>query len=385
MSTTVKHFLSTHGAMPALSGQAGALKAVLKASMVDGAGAQTVTISVTSGVATVTFPTAHGMAAPAVLLVAGATPAALNGEQLIAAAPSSTTLTYATTAVDGAATGSITARLAPAGWSEIFTGTSLSALKPVALEASGCVFRLDDTGTTTARVVGYEQMSAVSSGLNAFPTEAQVSGGLYWGKSATANSTARPWALFADGQSFLFWARTNTYGGALFGFGDLVGLQSGDAWCSALFGTTSSSPFSTTSILKGDIAVGNAGTIPAAEAFVARAVDGNGGSQPLGKFSLLNGSESYSGNSGNLIAYPNLAGSGLVLAPVFAMMGSVVRGTIAGVYHCPQKVAGEFAMFELVPGTGEWEGRTFMALPVGTPTVTTYTGVVFVDVTGPWR
>ena len=65
-----------------------------------------VTISVSSGVATVT-DAAHTLRVGDPVTLSGATPAELNGNQTVASVPTSGTWTFATTAVDGAASGTI--------------------------------------------------------------------------------------------------------------------------------------------------------------------------------------------------------------------------------------------------------------------------------------
>jgi hypothetical protein len=63
-------------------------------------------ISVSSGVATVT-QASHGLRVGDPVTISGATPAELNGNVTVATVPTSGTWTYTTTAVDGAATGTI--------------------------------------------------------------------------------------------------------------------------------------------------------------------------------------------------------------------------------------------------------------------------------------
>ena len=202
-------FDSSQPGAPSLPGVAGALRTLLKACLVDGFGAGAVaTLTVSAGVATATYAGAHPFKVGYVAQYAGATPAGLNGNKVILSA-TGTSVTFAAPGVpDGAATGTITSKAAPAGWVELFPGAlaNVLAVKPSAAEASGSVLRLDDTGTTTARVVGYEFLSAISTGDGAFPTEAQVPGGLYWPKSNVASTASRPWWVFADERSFLIFS-----------------------------------------------------------------------------------------------------------------------------------------------------------------------------------
>ena len=174
-------FDSTQPGAPVLSGTAGALRTLLKACLVDGFGAGAVdTLTVSGGIATATYAGAHPFKAGHVAQYAGATPAALNGNKVILSATGSSVTFAAPGVPDGAATGTITSKAAPAGWQELFAGTlaNVIALKPSVPEATGCVLRIDDTPTSRARVVGYEAMTDINTGTGRFPTEAQFAGGL---------------------------------------------------------------------------------------------------------------------------------------------------------------------------------------------------------------
>ena len=58
--------------------------------------------------------------------------------------------------------------------------------------ASGALLRVDDSGTTVARVRMYETMSDIDTGTNPAPTDAKVNGGLYWWKSDAASAAISP-------------------------------------------------------------------------------------------------------------------------------------------------------------------------------------------------
>lgn len=189
---------STMAGAPVLSGTAGALRGVLKACLVDGFGAGAVaTLTVTGGIATATFAGAHPYKVGSPAQIAGATPAGLNGLKRVLSIAADRITFDATGVADGAATGSITHKVAAAGWQELFAGSlaNVIALRPSVVEATGCVLCVDDTGTTNARVRAYEAMADIASGVGATPLDSQVSGGLWWPKSGTANGTARPWML----------------------------------------------------------------------------------------------------------------------------------------------------------------------------------------------
>ena len=216
-----------------LTGVAGALNSILKTYLVTGAGAGSVsTLTVSAGVATATYAAGHPFKVGGTALFAGSTPAALNGLKKVLTARTNA-ITFAAPGVpDGAATGSITSKLAAAGWSELYPGTAnVLALKPSVPEATGCVVRLDDANAQNARVRAYESMSDASTGSGMFPLDAQVNGGLFWPKSGSAGATARPWFLIADERGF--YLAVAPQGGdryTLLYCGDIASFKSGDAY-----------------------------------------------------------------------------------------------------------------------------------------------------------
>ena len=247
VDTSVKFFRSTMPGAPVLRGQVGSLIALLDACLVNGWGSQTASsVTIADGVATATFPSDHAAAVEAVVLVAGAsTPAGLNGEQkVIAVEPNK--IKWATDEADGTATGTITVKMAPAGWSKVFSDTNLAVYKSDNPQAHGQFLRVDDAATTFARVVAYENMTAVSTGTGPFPTNTQRSGGFYWGKSTTAGAFDIPWDVAADSRAFYYNAAgvapsgADYRSGAGYFFGDLQPhSRSGDPFASLLIGALS--------------------------------------------------------------------------------------------------------------------------------------------------
>ena len=390
MPTPIKYIHSGMSGAPVLSGTAGANAAVLDAALVNGLGLKAVTsIVISGGIATATVAAPHAFEPFVCALVAGASPPSLNGEKVVTAT-SSTTVSWATAEADGTATGSISIKVAPLGWAIAHTGTNLRAYKPSAPEASGSLLRLDDTGTTTCRVVAYESMSDINTGIGAAPTPAQVSGGAYWPKSETANATARRWMLCGDAQSFVLWIAP--YGpyqthGVVMGFGDLVSDKSGDAYGCMLTDSLSDAAV-TPSPVPGCLGYGH-GTSAAAAAYVSRAFTGIGGAQVAKKVAAHNTGAGYAGlatYNGNALPYPNGADNSLRLSPVEVLVGtSGFRGRVAGVYHSPQQLGDSFSTGDKVPGEGVFAGKTFMAVRAGPPAAAlANAGTLFIDLTN-WR
>lgn len=383
-------FDSSQVGAPVLSGTAGALATVLKACLVDGFGASAVaSLVVTGGIAKAAFAASHPYRVGTVSRIAGATPSALNGDKVIVATTSSSVSFAAPGVPDGAATGTITSRVAPAGWQELFAGTVTNVLvvKPTAVEATGCVLRIDDGGTTNARVRGYESMSDAVTGLGPIPLDSQASGGLWWSKSSGANGTARPWRLWADERGF--YLAVSPQGAddryTLFYAGDCASTKSGDAWSFLLTGNLSDQTG-----VNGlpDGCCGWSSRNARSGMYLARSHTGVGQAVPASRYgSHHNGAtaEAYAGAAGySWGVYPNSPNNGLMTGAL-EVYAQGIRGVLPGLLHPVQDMGTAFATGAVVMGTNDYLGRTLQALRVGTPaTGGAAGGTVFINATGPW-
>lgn len=228
--TTVKYFDSTFSGAPELSSTTGTLINVLNACLVDGFGSVTLnSLVVSSNVATGTVSTGHyftmvGNTGP-VITIAGATPNGLNGTWRIASIPNSTTFTFSTTGIsDQTATGTITAKRSPAGFSIKFSETNKAVYQSIDPTSTGCCLRVDDTTSSSAATIGYESMSDMNTGTGPFPATSNY--GFY-----RSNSDVKPWTLIADSKLFYLYVEHNSsYYFTLQCFGDFVSLAGLDVF-----------------------------------------------------------------------------------------------------------------------------------------------------------
>jgi len=387
VDTSVKHMLWDMTGAPTLNGAAGTLIDVLDAFLVNGWGSQTASsVVIADGVATVTTPSAFPATVDSVVLVAGATPSGLNGEQKVTVVGPGNTFKFATEESDGSATGTITVKMAPAGWEKAFSGTNKAAYRSLDPQAhgGGMYLRVDDSGTTLARVVGYESMSDVDTGTGPFPTSTQVSGGGYWAKSATANTTPRGYALFADSRTFLIALNpsgTTVTSHVLRGFGDgITKRPSGDAF--AVF-ISAASDSALTSI--GGALDGAASSF----AWTPKTYTGFGSAEAGRTVPYVGSAANSSGNDNTVGTFPNPVDGSLLLSRRFWATGTTSpnRFDIPGLYHVPQTgVTNSFASYDKVPGSGDLPGRQLLFVPLHPSAASNQpTGGSFVDVTGPWR
>lgn len=390
--TSVKFFHSAMPNAPVLSGTAGSLIAVLDACLADGFGLKTAdSIVVAGGVATATFSTGHSFEPDTIVLVAGATPSGLNGGKRVLTTSTNTVTFSAAGIPDLTATGTITAKLAPAGWAKVFSATNLAAYRSLDVESTRMFLRVDDSGTTNARVVGYENMTDVNTGVGAFPTSVQVAGGGWWPKADSAGAAARSWTLVADSKGFWLHIHTSAttpgVAGSVWGFGDFASLKSGDPYACQLFcaksdiasynGTTSNS-------------VEHCGYSPVADSgYIPRSYTSLGGSV-AGATYVTSGWAASPGSSGGgsnttMPLYPNGPDNGLVLSGKSVIEPDVcLRGRIRGIYMVVQKCHDKFNWRDKIDGQGALLGRKLVAIKCGGPATSNSSGLVFVDITGPW-
>lgn len=385
MSTSVKVFASTDPGALVLSGTAGALSTLLKTYLVDGRGSGAVaTLNVTAGVATATYSAGHPFAVGSVGEFAGATPSGLNGQKHILSVATNSVTFAAPGIADGAATGSITSKLASAGWQQVFSATNITCLKPSVVEATGCVLRIDDTGTTNARVRAFEAMTDVSTGVGPTPLESQLAGGMFWPKSSVASTLARTWYLVADERGFyLAVAPAGSDRYTLLFAGDIASLKSGDAYGYLITGNHWDQ---TGTVYVPDGCVGYSHRSARDGAYLVRAHTAIGQSiaaQRLGAHHNGPAADVYAGSPGYSVgAYPNGANNGLMTGAL-ELHASGIRGTLPGLLHPVQGCGDVFATGAVVDGTDDLAGRRLMAIRTAPPAGGAV-GTVFIDITGPW-
>ena len=235
---------------PVLNNVAGSLIGVLDACLITGFQQQTLTgVTVASGVATATL-SGHGYSDQMMVDIAGASPGALNGRQKITVTGANT-FTFTTAAGDGAASGSITAKRSPLGWTKPHSGTHLAIYQRTDPTATAMMLRVDDTLATSqyanhARVLMIESASDINT--YTFASNNQV-GGQYWGRGEAFSASTKPWILVGDGKTFYFFsdmphASSITYAttGGLnpHMFGDINTYRPGDAYHCLLGGPSES-------------------------------------------------------------------------------------------------------------------------------------------------
>ena len=279
---------------------------------------------------------------------------------------------------------------AAAGWAIEFTGANKRAYR--AASGNRLRLRVDDSGTSNARVVGYESMTDVDTGTGDFPTAAQIAGGLYWMKSTLTDGTARAWVILATGTMFYMFVNT---AGAAAGvgwstnansFGDFTSYKPSDTYGTRIIGNIGAT--TTTGNANGTKCFGAATASTIAGTYVARANNHVGGSIAVGQAvsGILTGVVSYYSNAQSIGSdmdwaasthtykaptYPNAADGGFFLGKLYVTEAGVsIRGYLPGVWAPAIGPGSPPALGDTWSGSGDFAGKTFelMLITIGTTT-----------------
>jgi hypothetical protein len=387
ISTSAKYYHSNMTGAPVLSGTAGALIAVLDACLVNGFGLKAVdTLTVAAGVATATIGLGIGaLEADTVALISGATPAALNGQKRLLSADTVTnTVTFDATGIsDQTATGSISIKLAPAGWEKQHAGTNKAAYRSTNPASTLAVLRVDDAAAQNARVVGFDGMTDIDTGTGQFPSSVQQSGGLYWPKSDAADATSRAWTVVADDQTLYLHTHTAAANqgvcGVILSFGDYSSLMHIDPLPALITGMSSDIASSSVAATD-DLAHATGSLIYLAQNYSGTTTSIQATTQPESYWDGVLTSWSGYQAATCLPAYPNPADNGLVLTRKLLMEPGSLRGAMRGLGFSLQNCHAALPWQTKILGAS-----VHYAINSGSPaySVASITAVMF-DITGPW-
>lgn len=391
---TIKFFQSTQTGAPQLCGQPGSLIAVLNACLVNGFNLRTLTrITRDGAVATAFADAGHGYHEGDIVLLAGANEAAYNGEFRICSVTTNSfqfDLVFAAGAEPPlAATGALTAKIAPLGWESPFSDTNKAVYRSREENGNRLFLRIDDTslpgeanygrGARSALAQMWEVMNDIDNGTGLSQT--------FWRKAQNESATARPWMLVSDGRFFwLAVAWSESYAGRYvpYCFGDFPSFRAGDAYASLLGGYSdpgyNGSDPATGEVL--DSVLGLSSPVGNTGIGVARNYTQLGGrvtahwtSGPGSSAAVLMGT--------SILPYPNPADDGIYVMPLMIVeqTGPSLRGRLPGLL-CPLHTiqAPEPTLYEgfLIDGTR----RTLLVMSGASSGGNSRLAF---DLTGPWQ
>jgi hypothetical protein len=399
---TVRVYKSTDASAPTLSGTVNSLVALLDACLVTGYPTQSITSITRSGATATATKTAHGYTNGQVISISGATQPEYNGNVTVANAAANT-FDYTVSGTPATpATGTIVASngTTGAGWTKPFTGTNKAVFRNSATAGTGFYLNVQDNGpgagaAREARVWGYEVATAQDTGTGQFPTAAQRASGLFVRKSATADSTARPWVIVADETVFYLFVECgdNVSTTVNFMFGDIFSYKASDTYRCMIIGRTTenSSAFNVDnfSLLAVPSASGNVvNDVPShAGHYIARVASGVGSSNNNAVHSdhakHAYGTMGAANAAAKTLPYPNGPDGGLFLAPVYVHGAEGIRGYMKGLWNvCHNRPGSHNDTF--TGNTGGLNGKTFILQAINDSVGAATDGRVAVETSNTW-
>lgn len=404
MANEIVYFDSLETGAPTLNNAAGSAIAVLDACLITGFNTKSVTsITVSGGVATAVC-TGHGYEGGVGrgIDIAGATPSGLNGRKKITVVNANTFTFPAPGVSDGAATGTITAKRSPLGWTKAYSDTNKAIYARTDVAASASLFRVDDTGAgiasaTAAGIFGVESATGIDAYTSATSTTTLEKG--------ANNTTAKRWVLIGDSRSFYLATEHVTYPwgsypamSAVAGFGDARSFRAGDLWRAFVLGgrhglcpgylSGANAGFSTQFRFMrsaGGLTQNVGGKVLGYE---PNGSGGDGDARPFGYYD----SASYANQQRHIPRWPSPVDGGLAVQyPVLVQerndgMGHPIRGTMPGLAAPLAAVGaalnGQYPYGRVLAGVAG-TGRDFLALSVLSGAG--MYGAVLFDLTGPWQ
>ena len=325
---------------PTNTNAAGSTLAIIRAVLSTGFNLLTPqTATVASGVMTLTYSAPHGYEDKVLLRLDGAAGGSIV-RRVTATAGSSSLTIPAPGFADGAVSGSLSTRVAPAGWGEVFSDTGKAVFRSKAI-GPGCTrfyYRVNDatSGSSTAEFRGFESMTDVDTGIGPFPTVAQDDGqGIHFLRNDS--STPRSWCAIADGRTLYLILGFNSLGAAR-AWGDMTPYSSSDTFCAFTIGGNASYGYLTNT--------NNTHYVP-------RIAAGTGAAQTGTRRSLFV-------SSGDAHTYPSSIDGGMVFSrPVLVNEpgSNAIRGEMRGMMTCSANPIPSGSLFTVMPTVTGVSGR----------------------------
>ncbi|MFM9902089.1 MAG: hypothetical protein ACKVOT_13845 [Polaromonas sp.] len=398
MSEFVVWFDSSETGAPVLNNAAGSLIGVLDACLVTGFNPKTLTsLTVSGGVATATL-NGHGYSGTYSkdVLVAGATPALLNGRKQLTAVTANTFTYPAPGVADGPATGTITTKRDSLGWIKEFAGTNKAIYKRSDVTATTMKLRIVDNNTdrTEARALLVEAASDIDTFTDQKPGAIDISdgNGQYWNKGQNSSSS-KQWSLIGTSKGFYLFTQSGEitypflsgsgYTSLPMAFFDFASLKPGDAYNTILSGGSSASGGTGTVYSSTGIGGGNPSLTPGnpASFALARPYSQLSGRTPIATIAPVAGA-GFSGGYTNL-PFPSPVDSGFLMSistPLIETLstGYAFRGFLPGYIHFISN--SPIAHHQIFSNVGALPGRQIMGVQPYVQGLANFG----LDLTGPW-
>jgi hypothetical protein len=402
----------------------GSMIAVLDGCLVDGFNLRSVDSIVRTGsVVRVNISAGHGYLQNQIVEIAGATPAAYNGQWRVESVSASWFEFNITGTPTTPATGTITVKTAALGFQKPFSGTHKAAYRSPNILSSRPFLRVDNS-THPGWVTGRQIQGKVHMGLNMSDIDTFVGDFAPWNPSGTSfpdwgwykwhqshssgNGQSTPnsasgatWVLIGNDRTFYFivYCAGSFQAGRMYAFGDFVSYKPGDLFNSFLWATENFNESNTTAnVINPCGPLGNQYGTPSTTVsgeIVLKSWTGVGGSARAFKASMIpawgNANHPRSGTQTG-VAWPNGPTQSMLLWPSYVWENQAhIRGVYPGLMCIGNNVnLSEVVGGQIVDNVVNYPGRRFMVvstadmIQINTGGGGSNDGRVAFDITGPW-
>lgn len=186
-----------------------------------------------------------------------------------------------------------------------------------------------------ARVRGYIAMSAFNTGTEPFPTITQAANGHFIRKSASLDTTPRPWRLYADEKGFHLFIAAGDVAAYWYpySFGQFLSWKTNDLFCSYISARQTENSATYGQTISPNTYIAGSGTLNTAY-YSPRSYSAAGSAVPISQAINPTLSNNFSvkslGSAGQ--GYPYPIDGGLLMSPIYAIEANLIRGTVRGLY-----------------------------------------------------
>lgn len=366
---------------------------------VNGAGDLSPTsIVVLNGRATANFATNDSFQVNTTIRVVNASIPALNGDTVVDRTGDNW-CSWPTAAANGTSTSVTTIKIAPLGFSTLFTATNRRSYKSTSLDAGEFVISINDTTARYLTIALYETMTSITAGTN----KTHSSDVAEWPKSDVASAAMKDWFIIGDDRGFYFGVSISGTPASgdiaaqsapftIYWVGEEIDETPIKKYCASLYaenGTAAVHVGRHGDGVFGGINITNTSIYGNYPGYYSHSMarDFSGVSKSI---RVLIGTDGGSYNSGNFSdgpPFPNPGNNKIFVTQLVVReeLSFCRRAKKPGAYALAHRTSGTLATGAILEDVVGLENRKLMAFTISGVSYTQILGVMLFDITGGWR
>ncbi len=416
MENNVRYLSSMHPNSPNLTGRPGSLLEVLDGALITGYNeVDVVSVARVGAIATVVTAAPHGLDRGQCCRLSGSEDALYNGDFRIDSVVSATEFKITVDSNAQASAAGLKCRIAPLGWANPFREGFVSVYRSADPSSTQVYYQFNDDmstsiGAAEAGVRMYEEMTSYNTGEFPTPTVGASALGRSIRKSDTSDTTRRHWIIVGNAKSFYLFTNPDDnansltsviWGGARFSpyfFGDFIPVSSADRYTASIFAGKSTNvswgafnaysyAYTAQDYTSCFAQVGSSTSYLSqwngnGAGDIQRDLTGNITNVLGYTWGRQTTTDQVGMGMGTLINYPNGSDGSLLITPVIVIgsHNAGLRGRMPGAYDSYHGVI--FDTLQTTEGVLALPNRILRAIRIRHGI---QTGMVLIDLTGPWE